>query len=156
VKNIRLINDSRERTRFFRFAIVGTIGAIVDFSTFNLLTGILGIHHVWASVISFTAAILSNFTWNRYWTYPDSRTKPLTKQLIEFGIVNVIGLGIRTPLYAGLSGPLERLFDIFPCLPIGVFTKEFLGQNGALAVAVLVVMMWNYLVNRYWTYNDVE
>jgi putative flippase GtrA len=34
-------------------------------------------------------------------------------------------------------------------------TTEFMGHNGALAIAVLVVMMWNYFVNRYWTYNDV-
>jgi len=144
-----------ERTRFIRFAIVGTIGAIVDFVTFNLLSGVLGIHHVWASVGSFTAAILSNFTWNRYWTYPDSRTKPLTRQMLEFSVVNLMGLAIRTPLFAGLSGSLVTLFGLVPFLPISIFTPEFLGHNSALAFAILVVMMWNYFVNRYWTYNDI-
>jgi putative flippase GtrA len=153
---LRLMVDKNEKTRFIRFSVVGAIGAVVDFSTFNLLSGIFGIHHIVASVISFTAAILSNFTWNRYWTYPDSRTKRLPRQLAEFAVVNVIGLGIRTPLFAGLSGPLEQGFNLVPILPIGIITPEFLGHNGALAVAVLVVMLWNFFVNRYWTYNDVE
>jgi putative flippase GtrA len=153
---LNIIQDDVERKRFIRFAIVGAIGAVVDFSTYNLLSGILGVHHVWASVMSFTLAILSNFTWNRYWTYPDSRTKTLYQQLLEFAVVNIIGLGIRTPLYAGLSGPLTKGFDILSFLPIFIFTPEFLGHNSALAVAVLVVMLWNFFVNRYWTYNDVD
>jgi putative flippase GtrA len=154
--DVRVIKDRRERVRFARFAVVGTIGAVVDFAAFNLLSSVIGIHHVWASVFSFAAAILSNFTWNRYWTYPDSRSKSLPRQLLEFVVVNLFGLGIRTPLFAGLSGPLEAGFELIPILPIGIFTPEFLGHNGALAFAVLVVMLWNFFVNRYWTYNDVE
>jgi putative flippase GtrA len=154
--DLRVIKDRKERVRFARFAIVGSIGAVVDFATFNLLSSVIGIHHVWASVFSFTAAIISNFTWNRYWTYPDSRSKPLPRQLLEFVVVNLVGLGIRTPLFAGLSGPLESGFRLIPLLPIGILTPEFLGHNGALAFAVLVVMLWNFFVNRYWTYNDVD
>jgi len=151
-----VITDPRERTRFLKFAVVGTIGAVVDFGTFNLLSGVVGIQHVWASVFSFTAAIISNFAWNRYWTYPDSRSKPLMRQVTEFFAVNLIGLGIRTPLFAGLSGPLESLFSEASLFPISIFTPELLGHNGALAFAVLVVMLWNFFVNRYWTYNDID
>jgi len=154
--NLNVLKDPQERTRFYRFAIVGTIGAVVDFGTFNLLSGVFKVQPVWASVFSFTAAILSNFTWNRFWTYPDSRSKPLARQLGEFLIVNLIGLGIRTPLFAGLSRPLAALFAHLPFLPISIFTPDFLGHNGALAIAVLVVMLWNFFVNRYWTYNDVD
>ncbi len=153
---LRVITDPQERRRFIRFAIVGTIGALVDFATFNLFSGVFYIHHVVASVFSFTAAILSNFTWNRYWTYPDSRSKPISNQLIVFSIVNVIGLAIRTPLFAWLSGPLARLFELINIPVIKDLPAEMLGNNAALAFAILVVMMWNYFVNRYWTYNDVE
>ena len=31
-----------------------------------------------------------------------------------------------------------------------------LGDNLALVLAVIVVMFWNFFVNRYWTYNDVQ
>jgi putative flippase GtrA len=35
-------------------------------------------------------------------------------------------------------------------------TPEFLAKNLTLALAVGIVMLWNFFVNRYWTYNDVN
>ena len=150
------ITDPRERNRFVRFAIVGTIGAGVDFATFNLFSSVFKFHHVLASILSFACAILSNFTWNRYWTYPDSRSKPISRQLITFSIVNIIGLAVRTPLFALLSGPLASLFETINLKSNYNFASETFGHNAALALAILVVMMWNYFINRYWTYNDVD
>lgn len=151
-----IITNQRERTRFFRFAVVGVIGAVVDFGTFNLLTNFAGFTAVWASVISFIGAIISNFTWNRYWTYPDSRSKPLGRQLMQFSIVSLIGLVIRTPIIAVLEPLFNRIFGDFSFLPFGFVTAEFLANNLALAIAVIVVMFWNFFINRYWTYSDVQ
>ncbi len=151
------ITNPTERTRFVKFAIVGSIGAFVDFAVFNILTKFLAVDPVVASVISFTVAVLNNFIWNRYWTYPDSRSKPLTNQLGSFGVINLIGVIIRTPVFALLDGPLERLFALMPFTQVFDFmTPEFLGHNGALAIAIILVMFWNYFVNRFWTYNDIE
>jgi putative flippase GtrA len=150
-----IVTNPRERSRFLRFATVGVIGAVVDFGTFNLLTTYAGLSAVVASVFSFIAAIISNFTWNRYWTYPDSRSKPLSKQLIQFSVVSVLGLLIRTPIIAILVPLFTRLFTGIALLPIGFITAEFLADNLALAIAVIVVMFWNFFINRYWTYNDI-
>ncbi|MFC1921816.1 GtrA family protein [Chloroflexota bacterium] len=151
-----IITNPRERTRFFRFAAVGIIGAVVDFGTFNLLTSFAGMTAVWASVFSFIAAIISNFTWNRYWTYPDSRTKPITRQVFQFSLVSIVGLLIRTPIIALLEPLFTRLLTRSQFLPIGFLTAEFLADNLALAVAVIVVMFWNFFINRYWTYDDIN
>lgn len=151
-----IVTNPRERTRFLRFATVGIIGAVVDFGTFNLLTTYAGLTAVVASVFSFIAAISSNFTWNRYWTYPDSRSKPLNRQLIQFSVVSIFGLLIRTPIIAILEPYFTRLFTGFDFLPIGFITAEFLADNIALAIAVIVVMFWNFFINRYWTYNDIN
>lgn len=151
-----IVTDQRERGRFIRFTVVGTIGAVVDFSTFHLLESVAGVRAVWASVFSFTAAITSNFLWNRFWTYPDSRSKPIHHQVVTFFVVNIIGLGIRTPIFAALESPLRGLFARFPFLPVGLITADRLGYTFALGVAVVVVMFWNFFVNRYWTYNDVD
>jgi putative flippase GtrA len=153
----RILKDPVERTRFLRFALVGTIGALVDFVTFNLLIKFTPIDPVWANVVSFSVAVVSNFTWNRYWTYPDSRSKPFSWQLGEFAVVNILGVGIRTPIFSLLSVFLINRFtgQVFPSF-IPFITPEFLGNNIALAVAIVVVMFWNFFVNRYWTYNDVR
>jgi len=151
-----LITNQRERTRFFRFAVVGIIGAIVDFGVANLLVGLFKTPLVIAGTISFICAIMSNFTWNRYWTYPDSRSKPLGRQLFQFAIVNVAGLLIRIPILKFGEPLLENIFassrlDFLPYL-----SAQTLADNITLAIAVIVVMFWNFFVNRYWTYNDVE
>ncbi|MDD5467128.1 MAG: GtrA family protein [Anaerolineales bacterium] len=150
------VSNPQERGRFLRFAVVGTIGAVIDFGAFNLLVSFAHLDPVLASIASFTAAVVSNFIWNRYWTYPDSRSKPVARQLVEFAVISVLGLAIRTPLFAVLEKPLPRLFTALP-LPAGLpVDAQFLGHNTALAITVVVVMFWNFFVNRYWTYGDVK
>lgn len=151
-----IIINPRERKRFLKFAVVGVIGAVVDFGTFNLLSGIFSVKPVIASIISFSAAIVSNFLWNRYWTYPDSRSKSITRQLIEFSIISIVGLGIRTPLFAFLEKILPSYFASLAFMKYIPFTPIFWGHNIALAIAVIVVMFWNFFINRYLTYNDVK
>jgi putative flippase GtrA len=133
--------------------VVGVIGALVDFGVFNLFTEVAGLPPEVSGTISLVLAICSNFLWNRYWTYPDSRSKPIGQQFVQFFIVNVLGVVIRLPIIALLRQPLaglaERLFSLDPA------TAETIGNNLALAVAVVVVMFWNFFVNRFWTYSDV-
>lgn len=150
-----ILTDPRERRRFLRFAVVGAIGAVVDFGIANLLDHGFGASLVLAGTVSFICAVISNFAWNRYWTYPDSRSKPLARQFFTFSIVSVLGLGIRIPMLALLEKPIVHLLGSLP-FEIPLFSVEFLGANFTLAIAVLVVMLWNFFVNRYWTYNDVE
>lgn len=150
-----ILADRKERTRFLRFAVVGSIGAIVDFGVFNLLSGPLKTPAVIASMISFTFAVISNFTWNRFWTYPDSRSKALYRQIVQFFLINLIGLAIRTPMFAGLEKLLTNLFtSIVPAE--FYFSPVFIAHNISLATVILIVMLWNFFANRYWTYNDVK
>jgi putative flippase GtrA len=149
-----IITNSQERTRFLRFAVVGTIGALVDFLVFNLMTNVVKLIPVWSSVISFSVAVVSNYLLNRFWTYPDSRSKSVTRQMVQFIIVSLIGLGIRTPLFAWLEKILVQFFSNLQVnLP---FTPTFWGHNFALAIAIIVVMFWNFFANRFWTYSDVR
>ena len=146
---------SKETGRFLRFAVVGIIGAVIDFGIFNLLTFSNILPSVWAQVISFTTAVISNFYWNRRWTYQDSRSKPMTRQFVQFFVVNLVGLAIRTPLFAYLE---KFLIDLSArILPVGAsFNPVFIGHNLSLASVIVIVMIWNFFINRYWTYNDVK
>jgi putative flippase GtrA len=149
-----LVTNRQERTRFLKFMAVGVIGAVVDFGIMNLFSKLFGMILTWAGTISFTCAILSNFLWNRYWTYPDSRSRPIARQLAMFFIVNVAGLAIRLPILHFLEIPIRQMFEHLSLnIPL---SPEFLGKNFTLAIAVFIVMLWNFFVNRYWTYNDVD
>lgn len=163
---ISISRRKRELTRFLKFSVVGTIGFVVDFSTFNLLTRILQVNSLFAQMISFCAGVTSNFIWNRYWTYPDSRSKPAAQQAVQFLVVSVIGLGIRTLIFLLFEDLLiqfsEMLLTVFPntfmslLLPLQFFQAESLGQNLTLIVATIVVLFWNFTINRFWTYSDVS
>lgn len=149
------LTNSRERTRFLRFLTVGVIGATVDFGVENLLHRLFGLPYVWSGGISFVCAVLSNFFWNRIWTYPDSRSKPILRQLIQFAFVNAIGLVIRIPILKFVEPVMTKSFHLVPDRYL-FLPPDAMGENVTLAIAVGIVLFWNFFVNRYWTYNDVK
>jgi putative flippase GtrA len=149
-----ILTNPKERSRFYRFAAVGAIGAVVDFGVMNLLRDGFNLPLVIAGTVSFIAAILNNFCWNRYWTYPDSRSKKILRQLLEFSIVSATGLVIRIPILKFLEPLMYRLVTWMP-LKFTLMSPEALSANLTLAIAVIIVMFWNFFVNRYWTYSDV-
>lgn len=136
--------NSRELKRFIKFAIVGTSGAVVDFGVLNLLHLVFGVSKFWANACSFTLAVINNFTWNRLWTFPESRERDLRTQLVQFSVVNVVGLVINQVVFLSLDAYL-----------FGPWLGR-LGYNLAKAVAIIVVLFWNYGINRIWTYRGIE
>ena len=170
--------NTKEAERFFKFAVVGVIGFVVDFGIFNLLLGpldlllssgadlhrmlvmlglapeqVIRLSSTLAGVISFIAAIISNFLWNRYWTYPDSRSRSLRRQFAMFVVVSVAGIVIRAPVIHFSHQPFTRVVRNVTVL--APYAKR-VGDNLALVLAVIIVMFWNFFINRYWTYGDVD
>jgi len=157
----KLRENPKELLRFGKFAIVGTLGALVDFTILNVMklvfermglgvgwNGPAGPHEIQlaaANAISFSVAVISNFTWNRLWTFPESRERPLGKQLLQFAIVNVVGLGINTFVLLGMDH-----------LVFQQFVSARLSYNLAKAFAIGVVLFWNFGVNRVWTYRGIK
>ncbi len=148
------ILDRRERVRFIKFAVVGAIGSLVDIGVMNLLTQVFHFQLVLAGSISFVCAVINNFVGNRFWTYPDSRSKPIHRQLGTFFIVNAIGIAIRIPILKYVEPPLAKMFESLA--HISFDTADALAKNATLIFAIGVVMLWNFFINRYWTYNDVD
>lgn len=139
-----LVKENRaEVVRFLKFGVVGTIGAVVDFSVLNLCIQAFGMEKWMANTFSFSAAVVSNFVWNRLWTFPESRQRPLASQLGQFVLVNVIGLGINQAIFLSLD---HYVF--------GDWGKW--GYNLAKAIAIGVVLFWNFGVNRLWTYRGIK
>jgi putative flippase GtrA len=156
-----LMENPKEFERFIKFAIVGIIGMVVDFTVLNitkLLLESIGLGAGWstpfgpheiqlvvANTVSFTAAVLSNFTWNRLWTFPESRERPIATQLLQYTVVNVAGWIINTVLLVVLD---QMVFQHV--------VSERLSYNLAKAIAIGVVLFWNFGINRIWTYKGIE
>jgi putative flippase GtrA len=141
--------DAKEAERFFKFLVVGTVGFVVDFGILALLKEVVGLPTLFANTISFSAAVISNFTFNRYWTYPDSRAKSIVSQIGQFAIVSILGLAINNTILILLESPFDALL-------LSLSISAIRGYIPAKVVATVVVLFWNFFVNRYWTYNDVQ
>jgi putative flippase GtrA len=144
----------RERVRFLKFAAVGAIGSVVDFGVMNLLTRLLTLRLVYAGSISFVCAVMNNFMGNRLWTYPESRSRHVLHQLGMFFVVNAAGILIRIPVLHYMEPPMARAFESMTHLSSS--SAEVLAKNATLGLAIGIVMIWNFFINRYWTYNDIE
>lgn len=149
-----ILSESKERVRFLKFATVGALGALIDFVVMNLLTHIFNMRLVYAGSVSFICAVISNFTLNRYWTYPDSRSRHFLHQLGMFFLVNAAGIAFRIPILHYVEPPMAGTFERLVHLPLT--TAHLLAKNATLALAIGVVMIWNFFINRYWTYNDID
>jgi putative flippase GtrA len=161
---VRLGVHPKEAERFIKFLLVGTLGFILDFGTLALLVEVVKLPEIierstsfsahagliFSNTISFSLAVVSNFTLNRYWTYPESRDKRKRVQLPQFTLVSVIGLILNNTILAILTMPFDRLLDQLTFLPIRLD-----GYVPAKIVATIVVLFWNFFINRYWTYGNV-
>ncbi len=163
---------AKEVERFIKFAFIGLLGFLIDFGILFILQSSvfppvndlqerLPLNVAIATTISFALAVSSNYTWNRLWTYPDSRSYSIRRQLAQFATVSVIGWIARTiwitasyTVFGLLSTAAIRviIFEYHPRL----LDEHKLGTMIAQFIGVIVVMIWNFLANRYWTFNDVE
>jgi len=145
--------NRKEAKRFLKFMFVGAMGAIVDFGVLNLLAHVFDVPVTIAGVISFSLAVTSNFIWNRYWTYPESRAFPAIPQYLQFFVINATALLIRVPILVLVPGPVISLLESWGVAPA---TAEVLANNFALALAVGIAMFWNFFVNRFITYRHIK
>ena len=148
-----VLTSKQERVRFLKFLFVGITGAVVDFGIMNLMRIVVGLSLVWSQAISFSVAVINNFLWNRYWTYPDSRSKAPYRQLIQFFLINLVGILVRTPLVTWFDKLILNFLDKSSySLPL---ENYIISQNLALTGAIGIILLWNFFANRYWTYSDV-
>ena len=171
--SLRIGGDkAKEYERFIKFAVVGLLGFVIDAGSVlvlqntvlppvNELGEALATSVALTQSIAFFLAVCSNFVWNRLWTYPDSRSQSAQRQLTQFVIVSAIGWVIRTIWIAVSYEPFGRISrtvlsqlgeDYAPAL----LDQHKVGTMIALFFGVIAVMFWNFLANRYWTYNDVD
>lgn len=137
--------NKQEIKRVIKFAIVGFSGLIVDFTILNILAHVFNVESWLAIAIAFVFAACNNFVWNRLWVYPESRSEKKRKQLPIFFAVNAAGLGINELILFLLEMPMTAFLG-----------SEVLGLNVTKAIAAIIVMFWNFIINRLVTFRMVK
>ncbi len=143
----------KEVKRFAKFATVGAAGAFTHFTIVNILVQLVGLSEQTANPFGFVAAVLQNFLLNRRWTFPESRQRNAGRQLAQFTIISLIGLVVNQLVFTTVHNYLEPYW-------LNWTGQERLGHalsyNFALAVAIGVVLFWNFAANRLWTYRGLS
>lgn len=127
-----------ELARFFTFCAVGGSGVLVNLGLYSILTRIAGLETTLSAAISVETSILTNFILNNFFTFRLRNVpgvKPFFHRLLKFNLFSLAGLAINLGLL--------RLFH------------NVIGIHDILSMlfAIIVVMLWNYLVNTWWTWR---
>jgi putative flippase GtrA len=151
----------QELVRFLKFCVVGTIGTAVDFGLLNLLYNVLGVHQVLSNIVSVSAATVNNYTWSRFWVYPETKHQAGGRKFLQFVVVSLIALGLNTSIlwatdhwFLGESGLLRSL--VAPVAATTGVEHSVLSSNAAKVIATGIVLFWNFFANRLWTFRDVD
>ena len=120
--------------QFIKFGIVGFVSFTIDAGIYLLLTRALSVFYIYAKVASFCIAATNSYILNRRWTFR-SKNPDRLRQFAQFLVVASTGAAMNAGIMYLLHGRL------------GIHDMH------AFLVAVAVVMFWNFLVNRAWTFR---
>lgn len=120
--------------KFIRFGLVGVSGVGIDFGLTYFTKEKLGLQKYLANAIGFCSAATSNFILNRWWTFSEANPD-VNSQFIKFFLIALAGLSINTGIlwYA--------------------HQKKGLNFFLAKAIAIMMVMFWNFLMNFFFTFS---
>ena len=119
---------------FIKYSIVGVLGTAIDIGSLYLLVEYAHMEVIPASVLSFLLAVINNFILNKAWTF-QNKSKNYRKLFLKFLTVSVIGL-------------LLTVFCMYLFVNIASIWYVF-----AKALTSLIVLSWNFLGNKFWTFN---
>ena len=147
--------SKRTGVQFIKFSVVGVINTGVDWIVFFLLTLIPFFRELeWlAKTISFLVSATNSFIMNSFWTFKKEFKGGLeeakgqeaakgTSYYIKFMIVSFVGWGLNTLIFYICR------YNIFANLP------QRRSQLISLFFASGIVVIWNFLANKLWTYKD--
>lgn len=128
----RAARGSESLGQLVRFAVVGGSGYALNLLVFGVLVNGFGVGHVAAAVIAFCFAVANNFVLNRHWTFT-ATASCARRQALRFAAVSLAGLSLNlTVLELLVAGGLAEI--------------------PAQAMAVAMVLPFNFMLNKLWTF----
>jgi dolichol-phosphate mannosyltransferase len=145
-----LMKRKGELWRFIKFCLVGASGIVVNVGLYWLLTRFAGFTPLDDTVagnilsgnvaltISIESSIITNFILNNIFTFADRNQRGIIVflgRLLKFNLICLIGALIQI----GVTNLLAVVLGLYDLL--------------SLVIAIVVAMLWNYLLNTWWTWR---
>ncbi len=145
-----LLYWARRSKTFIKFGAVGIAGTLVDFFFYKLFILNFGFTPPNAKLISTTVAIQNNFFLNNKWTFRKRKTKNST--FFRWLLFNLVSSGGVIISY-GIVYMLHKIYgDGF--LYFGTVHVAY--NNFYFFATIPPVMVWNFLMNHYFTWKREE
>ena len=126
---IEKIKNNKLLMQILKFGIVGGSAFIIDYGIFTVLSQLLHVHYLIASILSFSISVIYNYILSIKWVF-DVRKKQTTKEFIIFIVLSVIGLGLNS-LIMYVSVDLMHI-------------HEMIGK----IIATAIVMVYNFITRK--------
>lgn len=90
------------RSHFFHYAVIGTLGLLVDIAALRFALDVIGLGFYVGRVFSFGCAVSFTYLCNRNFTFRDVPHRPLLKQWVTYATAQLGGLSANYGTYAAL------------------------------------------------------
>src|SRR5262249_27740199 len=136
-------------TQFFRFCIVGTSNAVIDFGFLNLLLWLYPTSDTWVTLgynsIAVALASTNSFFWNKYWTF-QQRNRVTFQEIFRFIVV----AGGTTLMNDFLMLLLGRIFpDIMSSSLLGANSMKLGAIIGTMSISFFGMRLWVFFQKRF-------
>ncbi|MFA5127117.1 MAG: GtrA family protein [Patescibacteria group bacterium] len=129
-----LVYINVNKIQMLKYGAVGLTAAIFDFGILIFLTELAHVFYLLSATISFIVSALVNYYLNRFWTFRSRGSQ--VRQIPIFFVVATIGLGLNN-LILWLGVEWVHMYYVV-----------------AKVLATAVVMVSNYLGNKYFTFKS--
>lgn len=119
--------------KFLKFGVVGFSGVFVDFGITWFCKEILRLNKYIANSTGFLTAVVSNYIFNRIWTF-ESHDPSVMMQFSKFLVISVVGLALNNGIIYLLNERYRLNFYV------------------AKLIATAVVTLWNFWANYTFTF----
>jgi dolichol-phosphate mannosyltransferase len=149
----RLSSVSRYMSvRFIKFALVGASGTIINLCAFLGFARLFGLRDWRVSALATLLANLTNYVINNAWTFVDRghRGWSLLRGYVTYLGLSLVGMSASTLTFAGLANAYHSYLHIQPA------KESYILALGFQLVAILVGTVFNYELNRRFTWRDTD
>lgn len=126
----------KESVRIFRFAVIGTLNALITAFVIWLMMDELSYDYIPANITAYVVAQIHNFIWSKYWIFPiENKKNNIWKQMLF--CCSAFGLAY--------SAQFLFLVTLVECGDVNEYLAQFLG--------LFIYGTVNFIVNKKLTFR---
>ena len=126
----------KESVRICRFAVIGTLNALITAFVIWLMMDELSYDYIPANITAYIVAQIHNFIWSKYWIFPiENKKNNIWKQMLFF--CSAFGLAY--------SAQFLFLVTLVECGDVNEYLAQFLG--------LFIYGTVNFIVNKKLTFR---